>query len=149
MPDYQTIQYERADVLGTLSLARPEKRNAQNPLMWQELAQLCTELLADPTLRCLVVTGDGPSFSAGIDLVEGLARMTSDFAAQTGVGRSLDAGSSVAGTFRWWFKFKEARSRPVFRQTGGTWLTLGVDDPIRLATFVCNGRSSLRNTRVR
>ncbi len=36
--------------------------------MWQELAQLGEELLPDETLRCLLVTGEGSSFSAGIDL---------------------------------------------------------------------------------
>jgi enoyl-CoA hydratase/carnithine racemase len=52
---YQTIRYERSGSIGTLTLARPDKRNAQNPLMWQELAQLGAELLPDQTLRCLVV----------------------------------------------------------------------------------------------
>jgi enoyl-CoA hydratase/carnithine racemase len=70
--DYQTIRYERDGDIGTLTLARPEKRNAQNPLMWRELADLGAVLLADQTLRCLIMTGQGPSFSAGIDLVEGL-----------------------------------------------------------------------------
>jgi enoyl-CoA hydratase/carnithine racemase len=48
--------------------------------MWQELADLGVGLLADQTLRCLVVTGDGPSFSAGIDLFEGLAGLIADLA---------------------------------------------------------------------
>ena len=40
MSGYQTIRYERRGHIGTLTLARPAKRNAQNPLMWQELATL-------------------------------------------------------------------------------------------------------------
>ena len=36
MNDYQTIRYQRHGDIGTLTLARPGKRNAQNPLMWQE-----------------------------------------------------------------------------------------------------------------
>ena len=70
MNDYQTIRYQRHQDIGTLTLARPGKRNAQNPLMWAELARLGAELVPDETLRCLVVTGDGPTFSAGIDLVD-------------------------------------------------------------------------------
>jgi enoyl-CoA hydratase/carnithine racemase len=101
MTEYQTIRYERTEHVGTLSLARPEKRNAQNPLMWRELAQLGAELLADHSLRCLIVTGDGPTFSAGIDLVEGLAGLISDFAAQPVEDHNLNAGQSVAGTFNW------------------------------------------------
>jgi enoyl-CoA hydratase/carnithine racemase len=100
---YQTIRYERGEHIGTLTLARPEKRNAQNPLMWQELADLGTGLLADETLRCLVVTGDGPSFSAGIDLFEGLAGLISDLAGRASDPdqETLELGLSVAGTFSW------------------------------------------------
>ncbi len=98
---YQTIRYERRGYVGMLALARPEKHNAQNPLMWQELAQLGAELLSDPTLRSLVVAGDGPSFSAGIDLIEGLAGIIADFAARPPDEHSLEVGLSVAGTFSW------------------------------------------------
>ncbi len=69
--------------------------------MWQELAQLGTDLLADQSLRCLVVAGDGPSFSAGIDLVEGLGGIIADFAAQPPQAHSLQDGLAVAGTFSW------------------------------------------------
>ena len=80
MSDHQTIRYQRQGDIGTLTLARPGKRNAQNPLMWEELAQLGAELVPDETLRCLVVTGEGPAFSAGIDLVEGIGGILADFA---------------------------------------------------------------------
>jgi len=101
MSDYQTIRYQRQGDIGTLTLARPGKRNAQNPLMWQELARLGTELLPDQTLRCLVVTGEGPAFSAGIDLVEGLGGILADLAQQPLDSRSLRAGQAAAGTFAW------------------------------------------------
>ncbi|MEJ7582862.1 MAG: enoyl-CoA hydratase/isomerase family protein [Acidimicrobiales bacterium] len=101
MTTYQTIRYERSEHTGMLTLARPEKRNAQNPLMWRELTQLGEELLPDDTLRCLVVAGDGPSFSAGIDLVEGLAGMLAGFAERPTDERTLEAGLVAAGTFGW------------------------------------------------
>lgn len=98
---YKTIRYERDGDIGTLTLARPEKRNAQNPMMWEELRQLGAELLADESLRCLVVTGEGSTFSAGIDLVEGIAGMLAETAQQPLDEESLDAGLSAAGTFSW------------------------------------------------
>jgi enoyl-CoA hydratase/carnithine racemase len=61
---YRTIRYQRDGDIGILTLARPEKRNAQNPLMWAELAGLGAELPRDETLRCLVVTGERSTFSA-------------------------------------------------------------------------------------
>ena len=101
MSDYQTIRYQRHEGVGTLTLARPGKRNAQNPLMWEELARLGAELLPDDTLRCLVVTGEGPAFSAGIDLVEGLAGLVADMAERPDVEQALGDGLSAAGTFSW------------------------------------------------
>jgi enoyl-CoA hydratase/carnithine racemase len=101
MSSYQTIRYQRQGDVGTLTLARPGKRNAQNPLMWQELARLGTELLPDQTLRCLVVTGEGPAFSAGIDLVEGMAGMLADTAGRPDDERTRAAGRAAAGTFGW------------------------------------------------
>src|SRR5215831_4707767 len=101
MSDYQTIRYHRQGDIGTLTLARPAKRNAQNPLMWQELAQLGAELLPDETLRCLVVTGEGPDFSAGIDLVEGMAGLLADLADRPEDEHGRAVGRAAAGTFSW------------------------------------------------
>jgi enoyl-CoA hydratase/carnithine racemase len=101
MDDYQTIRYQRDQDIGTLTLARPGKRNAQNPLMWAELARLGAELMPDETLRCLVVTGDGPTFSAGIDLVEGMAGMLAAIAERPDDENARAAGQTAAGTFSW------------------------------------------------
>ena len=46
-------------------LDRPEVRNAQTPAMWAELADFGTALPSD--VRVVVVSGEGPSFSAGLD----------------------------------------------------------------------------------
>lgn len=98
MSGYQTIRYQRHGDIGTLTLARPGKLNAQNPLMWEELARLGAELLPDQTLRCLVVTGQGRAFSAGIDLVEGMAGIVAKMA---GDGDTLAAGQAATGAFSW------------------------------------------------
>jgi enoyl-CoA hydratase/2-(1,2-epoxy-1,2-dihydrophenyl)acetyl-CoA isomerase len=97
--EFQAVRYERADDIGTLTLARPAKRNAQNPLMWQELAALGEKLLAEDDLRCLVVRGEGKDFSAGIDLVEGMAGLLADLAAAP--ESRLADGLALAQTFRW------------------------------------------------
>jgi enoyl-CoA hydratase/carnithine racemase len=46
-------------------LDRPEVRNAQTPAMWRALADFGTTL--PPDVRVVVVSGEGPSFSAGLD----------------------------------------------------------------------------------
>lgn len=98
---FTTIRYARDGDIGTLTLARPDKRNAQNPRMLQELAELGAELGADDSLRCLVVAGDGPTFSAGIDLVEGMAGLISELAERTRDEDALATGMAVASTFNW------------------------------------------------
>lgn len=52
--------------VATVTLARPERRNALTPAMWHGLAAIGSDLPAQ--VRVVVVRGDGPSFCAGIDL---------------------------------------------------------------------------------
>lgn len=101
MGDYQAIRYDRLGQVGTLTLARPHKRNALNPAMRAELVELGGQLLADETLRCLVVTGDGPSFCAGIDLVEDMAGTLAAFAERPLNDETVELGLQVAGVFEW------------------------------------------------
>ena len=98
----ETISYHRLGNVGTLTLTRADKRNAQNPLMWDELRQLGVKLMPDESLRCLVVTGEGSTFSAGIDLVEGMAGLLADEATRPpGDEEKLAAGQTLAATFNW------------------------------------------------
>jgi enoyl-CoA hydratase/carnithine racemase len=99
--EYETIRCHREGDVATLTLARPGKRNAQNPLMWRELARLGTELLSDDSLRCLVVAGDGPVFSAGIDVAEGMAGLLAEWAERPATERDRTEAMAAAGTFGW------------------------------------------------
>lgn len=101
MTDYQTIRYQRREHVGVLTLARPDKRNALNPPMRAELVELGALLGADETLRCLVVAGDGPSFCAGIDLVEDMAGTLVTFAGLPFGEETVELGLQVAGVFEW------------------------------------------------
>lgn len=59
----------RLDIDGgvaTVTLNRPERRNAQSPAMWRALAEVGRSLSRD--VRVVVVRGEGASFSAGLDL---------------------------------------------------------------------------------
>jgi enoyl-CoA hydratase/carnithine racemase len=50
----------------TVTLTRPRRRNAMTPGTWRGLAAIGRSL--PPGVRAVVIRGDGPSFSAGIDL---------------------------------------------------------------------------------
>src|ERR1700749_5053812 len=53
-----------------VTLNRPEKKNALSITLRDEVSNAFDELGADPTVRVIVITGSGPVFSAGFDLVE-------------------------------------------------------------------------------
>jgi enoyl-CoA hydratase/carnithine racemase len=51
-------------------LNRPEKRNAMNQELLRALGAALGEAAADPGVHCVVLRGEGPVFSAGVDLNE-------------------------------------------------------------------------------
>lgn len=55
-----------AGAVATVTLARPERRNAMTPSMWHGLARVGASIPDE--VRVVVVRGAGPSFCAGIDL---------------------------------------------------------------------------------
>jgi enoyl-CoA hydratase/carnithine racemase len=60
--------------IATVVLSNPDKLNAINLAMWQQLTAAMNELSADSTLRCIVIRGDGgKAFAAGGDIEEFLA----------------------------------------------------------------------------
>lgn len=66
--NYQTILYQVAENVGTITLNRPETRNAISPLMINEIIHALERARADDEVRVIVVTGAGKGFSAGGDL---------------------------------------------------------------------------------
>ncbi len=61
------------DHVALVEMARPEKMNAQNLEMRQELVAAFSELSDRHDVRCVVLTGRGKAFSVGHDLVEQLS----------------------------------------------------------------------------
>jgi enoyl-CoA hydratase/carnithine racemase len=59
------LRYAEDGPVATLTLDRPEVRNAQTPRMWEALAALGRSVPDE--VRVLVVKGAGASFSAGLD----------------------------------------------------------------------------------
>jgi enoyl-CoA hydratase/carnithine racemase len=60
----------------TITLNRPEKRNALSLALMEELISAFEEASADPAVRAIVLEGAGPAFSAGHDLGEMVGRDT-------------------------------------------------------------------------
>jgi len=67
---YTHITVERSfqDKVATITMRRPEVHNAFNAQLIQDLHAAFTDLVSDEKLHAVVLTGDGPSFSAGADI---------------------------------------------------------------------------------
>ncbi len=62
------VRYEVADGVATITLNRPEKRNALTPAMVDRYVELMHEADDDPAVRAIVLTGAGKGFCSGADL---------------------------------------------------------------------------------
>ena len=88
---YETILFDvDADGVATLTLNRPEKRNAWNRQMGLEIRQALREGDADDRVRVIVVTGAGKDFCVGADL-EGAGKVFDEVRAgeASGAGERL------------------------------------------------------------
>src|ERR1700756_75645 len=74
---YETLQFETTGHLSTITLNRPEKRNAISIQMIAELHAALDEIEKTHT-RVVILTGIGKAFCAGIDLgyLQAIARQT-------------------------------------------------------------------------
>jgi enoyl-CoA hydratase len=67
--DYETVSVERpVDGVALVTMNRPEKLNALDNRMWDELPAAIEAESADDDVRVIVVTGAGRGFCAGADL---------------------------------------------------------------------------------
>ena len=76
---------EQRDHIVIMTLNRPDRLNAISRTMLNELSVKMTEANKDPDVRCVVLTGAGKGFCAGLDLVE---------VGKGGIGGGSDAGAS-------------------------------------------------------
>ena len=73
----RAVLYEGADRIGMISLNRPDHRNAMTPELLDAFSEAIAEARGDQEIRCLVITGRGPCFSAGADLRSSMQRSDS------------------------------------------------------------------------
>ena len=74
--DYRTLKWTVHDnprrpgepCIGVVTLNRPERLNAVDPLMRLELDALCNEVARNSILKVVILTGAGRGFCAGGDL---------------------------------------------------------------------------------
>jgi enoyl-CoA hydratase/carnithine racemase len=63
----EAVQWEVKDGVGTVTLNRPEKRNAVNDQMLEGISNAFSQISLNPEARVILIQGAGSNFSAGID----------------------------------------------------------------------------------
>jgi 2-(1,2-epoxy-1,2-dihydrophenyl)acetyl-CoA isomerase len=65
---WETLIVERAEGVVTITMNRPERKNAANGTMFRELLAVLDDAATDRGDRCMVLTGAGDAFCSGADL---------------------------------------------------------------------------------
>lgn len=65
-----TVHFALADHVATVTLDRPERRNALTMETYAQLTAAFNKADADPEVRCIIVTGADPAFCSGDDMKE-------------------------------------------------------------------------------
>ena len=92
------VKVERAPI-STVTIDRPEKRNACNQAMWQEMWRVFDDLSEDPTVRTVILTGAGGHFCAGADISE-FGDVRGDAAAAESYARDTDGCENALAKLR-------------------------------------------------
>lgn len=71
--DFTVVRYEVSDHIATITLNRPEVRNALSREAYTQLEAAFREVQADKDVRCVVLTGADPAFCSGDDVREIMA----------------------------------------------------------------------------
>ena len=93
------IKIEKSDGILSLTMARPDKKNALTNAMYGALADAIEGAETDPSVRVLLIRGEGDMFTAGNDVGEFAAIATGAVQGERHVSRFLQALANRA--VRW------------------------------------------------
>ena len=120
-PKYSTLACELAGAVRTITLNRPDRRNAISGDMIEDLLAALANAEADHAVRVVILTGAGKSFCSGMDL-EGLQSITNQTAEE-----NLGDSRQLARLFQRVYAF----SKPLITAVNGAAIAGGCG----LATF--------------
>lgn len=121
---YKTILMEKKDQITTITLNRPESKNAMNPQMHKDMCDALARIETDDDCRVLVITGAGDSFCAGMDIKQHFQDTDEDPASRVAVRKDA---------FEWMYKRVRLLPKPTIAAVngwcfGGGFCVLGVCD---------------------
>lgn len=130
---YEAILFEVQDRIATVTLNRPERMNAWNPVMARELREAMLRCDEDDGIRAVVLTGAGRAFCAGADLGGDGPRRRSAESTRPSAERDAERAQTAelarrydgfAGPFPWQIR------KPVFAAINGHAIGVGISYPM-------------------
>jgi 2-(1,2-epoxy-1,2-dihydrophenyl)acetyl-CoA isomerase len=106
---FNTILFEVADGVATLTLNRPERLNSFNTEMHEEIVSILDTVESDPAIRAMLVTGAGRGFCAGQDLN----------ARRPGEDGKIDAGDALERYYNPLARRLRAMPKPIVAAVNG------------------------------
>jgi enoyl-CoA hydratase len=136
------VLVEVADGVATITLNRPEARNALNRALMHGLWDAMTAAGADPGVAAVVLTGADPAFCAGVDLKEVAGDAPpSDAPRGPGDGPERDTNGL--------FRFFPLIDKPVIGAINGVAVTGGFEVALQCTFLVASERARFADTHAR
>jgi 2-(1,2-epoxy-1,2-dihydrophenyl)acetyl-CoA isomerase len=107
---YQFLQLEKQNAAGVLRFNRPERLNAFDSVMVQEVPVALRELLDDESVRVLILTGNGKGFCAGADV---------NYLSELAAAKDIARGKVLVGTGSEIVEMIHAAEKPVIAAING------------------------------
>ena len=133
------VLYEVSDRIATVTLNRPEARNALSTAVMRLLPQRLREAEADPDVDVVVLTGTDPAFCAGVDLKE---LGTNERVLSAGGADGGPNGDGVRGPF-------PSMSKPLIGAINGVAITGGFELALNCDFLVASDRAKFGDTHTR
>jgi enoyl-CoA hydratase len=138
----EVVRYEVADRVATVTLNRPEARNALSRALIRALRDTVTAAEDDDEVDAVVLTGADPAFSAGVDLKEISGEAPPSAPEQpAGEGPKRDADGL--------FRFLPVISKPVIGAVNGVAVTGGLELALQCTFLVASERARFADTHAR
>jgi enoyl-CoA hydratase len=137
-----TVLVDVADRVATVTLQRPEARNALNRALMYALWDTFLAIGDDPDVHAVVLTGADPAFCAGVDMKEVSGESTpSEPARKPGEGPERDTNGL--------YRFLPVIAKPVIGAINGVAVTGGLELALQCTILVASERAQLGDTHAR
>jgi enoyl-CoA hydratase/3-hydroxyacyl-CoA dehydrogenase len=83
------VRLEVKESIATITMSRPEAMNALNEKVLSELKEIIAQVRDDPSVRVVIITGEGPAFVAGADIRAMLAKDLKEIREFTSYGQGV------------------------------------------------------------